>query len=94
MSKERRHLTIEEQRLALRMLMGNYEPEWYDSKGIVDNKDLTIAKRLKVGKSTISNFLNRFLLVRQKLLDDLIESNADPKDIANQLESLQSSYPH
>lgn len=40
-----------------KMFFGPYLPEWRDEKGIVDNTDLTIAKRLGIHDEDISAYL-------------------------------------
>jgi len=41
------------------MFWGPYEPEWYDDKGRVDNRDSEIAKRVGASRSKVSEYTER-----------------------------------
>lgn len=41
------------------MFFGPYRPEWYNQKGIVDNTDVVIAKRLGVDSGFVAFHTNK-----------------------------------
>jgi hypothetical protein len=54
--KRRDYLSKEDQKTIQQMLFGPYEPEWKLPNGIVDNSDPTIANRLNVETSAVSQY--------------------------------------
>lgn len=50
-------VTKEQKEQIKTMFFGPYEPEWRDHKGIVDNTDESIAKRLGMAKDTVSSHI-------------------------------------
>lgn len=54
-------LTEKDKENIWQMFFGPYKEEWKDSKGIVDNHDITISKRLKMPKDTVCNYITERL---------------------------------
>lgn len=54
-------LTIEEREMVRCMLLGPFKEEWFNSDGIVDNTDSTIAKRLDLPYSLVALHTCRIL---------------------------------
>ena len=52
-------LTREQEEDIYVMFFGPYKPEWKDKKGIVDNSDSAIAKRMKLPVHVVSNSISR-----------------------------------
>jgi len=52
-------LSEEQEKEIHTMFFGPYKKEWKDKKGIVDNTDSTIAKRMKLETSVVANVITR-----------------------------------
>lgn len=73
----------------LEMFWGPYKEEWKDNKGVVDNRDSTIAKRLGLPRNIVEAFISNNVkthfekATQNKLLEPTI-----PKQIYITKESL------
>lgn len=60
------------------MFFGPYEPEWKDKNGIVDNSDVTIAKRMNLSSSSVAFHTNKLSEEhRKKVLKQINSNNYD-----------------
>jgi hypothetical protein len=70
-----------------RMFFGPYLPEWRDKKGIVDNTDETISKRLGISRDMVSYYITTEL--------DKIWLNVIRKSNRNNiLHEIRTDYTH
>jgi hypothetical protein len=58
-TKKQYILSSKEKKDIYTMLFGPYEDEWYDENGIVDNTDVTIARRLNISRVSVAAYTNR-----------------------------------
>ena len=63
-----------------RMLFGEYEPEWFNSDGVVENSDRAIAERLGVPTRVVRNFTTRLSNEREAYFNQLLsEGKSQPQ---------------
>lgn len=53
------HLAKAERELVYEMFFGPYKPEWKNEKGIVDNRDCEIAKRMGIETGVVSAYTEK-----------------------------------
>lgn len=58
-----------------RMFFGPYEAEWRDEKGIVDNRDSEIAKRLNLNVMSVSFVTER---ISREHFENIVKLNNKP----------------
>lgn len=81
-------LSKEEKKKVLRMLFGPYKKEWYNKKGVVENSDRIIAKRLGLNRHAVSDFTTSYVNRRAKYFDKLINQNIPHHKIKSLLSEL------
>lgn len=68
-------LSKEEKEKVLVMLFGPYKKEWYNKKGVVENSDRIIAKRLGLNRHAVQDFTTDYTKRRAKYFNELINEN-------------------
>ena len=75
-SKFREFVTGRNRRLIYRMLFGPFDDSWYLPNGILDNRDTVIANRLGLGRSTVSQITNTYIMNRVSFLESIRSSDS------------------